>query len=511
MTKDALSDHRDFGASMALEATMQRAPEPAGYSTESTRHPVSNVRPIFLSILAALFALAIFGLHTFWNNHVALGVLYVTVILMASNFCGRSGIIAVAVICVALTVTSFIIADGPHYAPDSVGRSLVSLLAIAMTTVMAVRMRSGTIKFRDQAKLLDLTSDAMFVRNMDDVITYWNRGAEELYGWPREEALGRISPQLTQTRFLIPRDKVFAKLLKTGRWEGELVHSKSNGEEVLVASRWSLQTDDHGRPVAILETDTDITASRRAQDSLTQAQTELAHVARVATLGELTTTIAHEVNQPLAGIVTNGEACLRWLERDDLQIDEVRDAVKRMVRDGRRAADVIERLRTLSRKSPPHRTLVRLNELIKDTVSLLQREVSGAGVSLKLEFAEGIPIVDADRIQLQQVLINLIINALQSMAALPDTLPRKLRIATGSHNGGRDVLVTVADTGCGIKGVEEHLFSTFFTTKQDGIGMGLSICRSIIEAYGGRIWASPNESVGTTFQFTLPEQGSKLA
>src|SRR5262245_4759309 len=166
---------------------------------------------------------------------------------------------------------------------------------------------------REQADLLDLTHDTVFVRDMRDVITYWNRGAAERYGWQKEAAVGQVSHDLLRTIFPAPLEEINAELLGTGRWEGELVHTKRAGTQVVVASRWSLQRDEQGNPVAILETNNDITERKRAEEALQKTQTELAHVARVTTLGELATSIAHEINQPLAAIVTNGSAGLRWL------------------------------------------------------------------------------------------------------------------------------------------------------------------------------------------------------
>jgi PAS domain S-box-containing protein len=408
-----------------------------------------------------------------------------------------------------LTIISFLISDGPNYTADSIGRSCVSLLAIAITAFLAVRMQTAAARLSGQARLLNLTHDAVFVREMTDRVTYWNRGAEELYGWKSGEAAGRSSRSLLRTRFPVTEEKIIADLLRDGRWEGELVHTKRDGTEIIVSSRWSLQTDGRNTPAAILETDTDITASKQAQDRLVRAQAELAHVARVATLGELTTTIAHEVNQPLTGIVTNGEACLRWLEGDELQVDEIKKGLNRIVRDGRRAGDVIHRLRTLSKKSPPQRAFLYLNEVVNDALLLLSREFADHRVIVKVELARSLPLVRADRIQVQQVLINLIVNALQAMSASSEGA--ELTILTRVL-GSQEVLVAIRDSGCGIAMVEEHLFDPFFTTKSDGIGMGLSICRSIIEAHQGRIWPSRNAGApGSTFQFTLPIEESKHA
>jgi len=247
----------------------------------------------------------------------------------------------------------------------------------------------------------------------------------------------------------------------------------------------------------------DVTAAKEAEAALHRAHAELAHVTRVATLGELTASIAHEVNQPLAAIVTNGQACLRWLGRDVPDLDEARGALTRIVGDADRASDVLQRIRALAKKGEPEKARLNLNEVIDDVLLLLSREVQSHQVSLELDLTPDLPPVRADRVQLQQVIINLLVNAIQAMAPVNDR-PRALQIRSHAHDADQ-VLVGVQDSGIGIDpDNQSRLFDTFFTTKPDGVGMGLSICRSIIEAHGGEVWVSRNPGPGTTFQFTLP-------
>jgi PAS domain S-box-containing protein len=249
----------------------------------------------------------------------------------------------------------------------------------------------------------------------------------------------------------------------------------------------------------------DVTAAVRAdqaEEALRDVRAELAHVTRVTTLGELTASIAHEVNQPLAAIVANGGACLRWLARDVPDLDEASGAVERMINDGNRAAEVIQRVRALSKKTGALRSPLPINEVIDETILLLRHEVLSHRALLRLELASGLPLVHVDRIQLQQVIINLVMNGMEAMAPVTDR-PRELKIL--SQREGDAVLVAVRDSGVGID--PEHvdrLFNAFFTTKPGGMGMGLSICRSIIEAHGGKLWAFRNTGAGATFQFTLP-------
>jgi signal transduction histidine kinase len=246
----------------------------------------------------------------------------------------------------------------------------------------------------------------------------------------------------------------------------------------------------------------DVSEAREAQESLHAAQTALAHAARVATLGEMSASIAHEVNQPLAGIVTNGEAGLRWLDRKEPELGEVRSAMERMIRDGKRASQVVERLRALARKAPAQTTLLDLNEVISEGVALVQREIQVHRVALQLDLARDLPPVPAGRVELQQVVINLMMNGMQAMEPVTD---RPRRLVVRSFVQAEEVLVSVRDSGVGIDPENMgRLFNAFFTTRANGMGMGLSIGRSIIESYGGRIWASSNDGAGTTFQFALP-------
>jgi C4-dicarboxylate-specific signal transduction histidine kinase len=264
-----------------------------------------------------------------------------------------------------------------------------------------------------------------------------------------------------------------------------------------------VQKDERGRPIATLETNNDITAAKRAEEALHEARAELAHVTRMTTLGELTASIAHEVNQPLTGVVTNGAASLRWLNREVPPLDEVRGSVESMISDAKRASDVIQRVRALSKKADPEKAELHINDVIHDVVRLVQHEVLGHGASLRLELVPALPSVLGDRIQLQQVIINLVINGIQAMDSIAEH-PRELLIRSQQNEEGQ-VLVAVKDSGIGIN--PEHairLFNAFFTTKPSGMGMGLSICRSIIEVHGGRVWASDNQGSGATFQFTLP-------
>lgn len=237
--------------------------------------------------------------------------------------------------------------------------------------------------------------------------------------------------------------------------------------------------------------------------ALQDARAELAHVNRVATLGELTASIAHEVNQPIAGAVTNADAALRWLTAQPPNVDEARQALEGIVEDGKRTSEIIGRIRAFVQKVPLRREQLDINEVILEVIALTRSEMQRNGISLHTQLSSGLPLVPGDRIQVQQVILNLILNAIDAMNGV-GTRPRELRIGTGTEdlNG---VLVTVHDVGTGLDPESlDRLFQAFYTTKPGGMGMGLSICRSIIEAHGGRVWATPNAGHGATFRFSLP-------
>jgi C4-dicarboxylate-specific signal transduction histidine kinase len=242
---------------------------------------------------------------------------------------------------------------------------------------------------------------------------------------------------------------------------------------------------------------------RKADQAVLKLQGELAHVVRVTTMGELTASIAHEVNQPLTAVITNANACLRWLANDPPNVAEARASVTRIVRDGQRAADVIRRVRALVKKSPPQPTPQNVNDLLGEVLSLLHDALISKRVQAHVQLADDMPAVLGDRVQLQQVILNLVMNGVEAMSAVSDR-PRTLVVASRVLDTG-DVSLTVRDCGIGFDPVSaEKVFEPFFTTKVDGMGMGLSVCRSIVQSHGGHLWASMNEGAGATFHVALP-------
>jgi PAS domain S-box-containing protein len=384
--------------------------------------------------------------------------------------------------------------------PTSLDRELIQHATHLASIAIERRQAEGVLE--DHSRLLDLSHDTIFVWRADDgIITFWNRSAEELYGWARHEAVGRTTRELLQTVFPQPLSAIRRHLDETGRWEGELVHTTRAGSQVVVASRWSLQADIEGRPARVLETNNDITARRRVEDMARKARDELAHAGRLATMGELAASIAHEVNQPLAGVVTNASACLRWLAREVPNLDEARQAVQRIARDGKRASDVVARVRAMARKTTTEREPLDINEIVRGVVMVVEGELRKQHVALAVDYAGDLPVITGDRVQLQQVVLNLMMNGIEAMNGVTD---RARELAIGTAREGEQVLVSIRDRGTGLAPeTMTRMFDAFYTTKSDGLGMGLSISRSIVEDHGGRLWATAGEGPGTTFHFTI--------
>jgi C4-dicarboxylate-specific signal transduction histidine kinase len=234
-----------------------------------------------------------------------------------------------------------------------------------------------------------------------------------------------------------------------------------------------------------------------------RAEAELAHANRIATMGQLAASIAHEVNQPLAALLTNAETAGRWLARQPPNLEKTKQSIGRIINDGKRAADIVSRIRDFSKKAPPRKEDLEINEAILDIIGLTRVAMSEHSVLAKMQLSEGLPRILGDRVRLQQVILNLIMNAIEAMSEVPEG-SRELLISTSEVEPG-SVLVAVCDSGPGLPPSSvARIFEPFYTTKADGLGMGLSICRSIVEAHGGRLWATPNEPHGAVFCVMLP-------
>jgi C4-dicarboxylate-specific signal transduction histidine kinase len=251
----------------------------------------------------------------------------------------------------------------------------------------------------------------------------------------------------------------------------------------------------------------DVTEARRVEEQMHQARADLAHVARVMTIGELTAAIAHEINQPLAALVTQGNACLRWLAHEPPNLGEGRSSVEAMIDSGIRAGEVISRLRAMMKKSPPHRDLLNINDAILAVIALVGAEAQRNRVSLRTELSNDLPLILGDRIQLQQVILNLIMNAIEAMRGIDQTQRKVLVVSRKDES--KAALVEVRDSGAGLERLAlDRLFDAFYTTKPDGMGIGLAVSRTIIESHGGQLRALPNVPQGAVFEFQLPTNGS---
>jgi PAS domain S-box-containing protein len=295
---------------------------------------------------------------------------------------------------------------------------------------------------------------------------------------------------------------VLGALRPDGALEVEYRIQRPDGEVRWVTSKGRTHCDTAGQPIRMIGLTQDVTERKHLEQALLQMQTELAHLSRVLTMGELTSSIAHEVNQPLAAVVANGDACRRWLDAQPPNIDKARECAAWIVNEGNRASEVVQRIRVLSKKTSPHRDKLDINEVVREVIGLVGTALAQNHVSLDTDLPTDLPVVFGDRVQVQQVILNLITNGIDAMSSI--TGRRELLLSTKA-TGENELLISVRDCGTGLAPeLASHVFQPFFTTKPMGMGLGLSISRRIIEGHGGRLWASPNPLHGVTFQFTLP-------
>ena len=376
------------------------------------------------------------------------------------------------------------------------------LLEYVGTSIDVTERKRGEQATRLLAAVVESSHDAIVSKNLDGIITSWNTGAERLFGYAAEEAVGQ------NITLIIPpdrRDEERAIVERLTRGEQvdhfETVRMRKDGSLLDVALTISPMKDAAGRIVGASKLARDITERKRAEEALRQAQADLAHMSRVTTMGELTASLAHEIRQPISAAVTNAKTCLRWLSRDEPDVAEACEAASRLVKDVTRAADIIGRISSLFKKDALQRELVDVNELIREMIVLLRSEASRFSISIRTELADGRPKVMADRVQLQQVLMNLMLNGIEAMVDMGTGGELTIKSQQGDN---RQLLISVGDTGVGLAPEQaEQIFNAFFTTKPQGSGMGLPISRSIIESHGGHLWATSNSGPGATFQFTL--------
>ena len=372
--------------------------------------------------------------------------------------------------------------------------------------------REATIR-----RLVDSNIIGIFVWDLDGRISEANEAFLRIIGYSREDLVsGRLRWQdLTPTEWRDADDRRVAALEATGTaqpYEKEYFLKSGGRVPVLVGAATLGGRHDQGMAFVV-----DLTERKRAEEEIrkserrySEIQMELAHVNRVTTMGELSASIAHEVMQPIAATVNNAKAALNWLNAQPPNLEEAREALGETVKEGNRTTDVIGRIRALIKKAPPRKDALEINRTILECIGLIRGEIVKNGVSVQTQLAEGLPLIQGDRVQLQQVILNLIINAVEALSSVREGA-RELVITTGKDEPD-GVLVVVRDSGPGLSSAGlDRIFEAFYTTKPGGLGMGLSICRTIIEAHRGRLWATAAQPQGATFQFTLPAQSNQAA
>jgi len=414
-----------------------------------------------------------------------------------------------SVLCLPLSNQAKLI--GVLYLENNLAPRVFAPARIAVLTLLASQAAislENTRLYRDLAereakirRLVDANIIGIALWDFDGRIIEANDAFLSLVGYSREDlASGRMSwPELTPADWRAVDQRQFAELRATGRSapvEKEYVRKDGRRAPVLIGSALFEGQRDAGVSFVL-----DLTERKRAEESLRQTQAELEHATRMQTLGELTASIAHEINQPLGAVVNNASACVRWLAAQNLE--EARRSAALVIADGHRAADIIGRIRALAQKAPPPKDWLDLNATIRDVLALARSAAQRHGVAVETHLAEPVPLVRADRIQLQQVLLNVVINAIEAMSGVGDG-PRQL-VVQSDPDTVPGVRVTVRDSGPGLDPQHlDHLFDAFYTTKANGLGLGLAISRRIIEAHGGRLWARANVPHGAVFQFTVP-------
>jgi len=629
----------------------------------NTLQPASYLRSAdrMAFLMAGLVvALGVFALDITTNMQGAIAVLDVTVPLLIARVGARRDVLLSACGCTILILLAFFVGHWRESVDSAYVRLLVSIVALWVVTALSLRNRFVRTMLAEQARALELTHDTVIIRDADDVIRYWNDGAEQLYGYSRAAAIGSRSRALLDCRY--DEAEVGEHLARDGAWAGDVSRTRFDGDRLDLLSRWLQLRDPQGRPIGIMETSADVTSQRRAQIEqqqteqryaaifhaagfatwesdwsevyrfvidridasdgnlrdwlqarpdfvreamqraviqeinqaavtlldcargadligtsivgdhvdgesggfvailaglvegadvveadtrlrtregreidvvvratlvpggapwsrtlvmafdeterkearrrLEQASADLAHAARISMLGQLTASIAHEVNQPLSAILTYAKSGKRWLQHDIPDTAETLDCLDQIVANGSRAADVIGRIRSLARKTPVSPETIDLAQIAGEAIALVRRETDRARATVRMVAHDDLPGALGDRVQIQQVIVNLILNAAQAMQA-------------GDKRGEIAVAITlrddsalelrVTDNGPGFPaGDPGAIFAPFFTTKHDGMGIGLSICRSIVEQQGGRIFAANTDAGGAVVGFTLP-------
>ncbi len=385
--------------------------------------------------------------------------------------------------------------------------ALLTLLAAAALGWYVTRTVTGPLSVLTAcaealADVIEAMPTMVWIAGTDGSNEFGNRRWQEYTGLSHERTVGSgWQDAVHPTDLKRHREKWCASLASGEPFENEVRYRwAADGQYRWFLSRAVPLRDEHGKILKWYGVSTDIDDRKRAEEERERLRADLAHVNRVSMLGELAASVSHELKQPITAAMTNAKTCLRWLKREQPDVDEAIEATSRIVKDGSRATEIIERLRSLYKKDLPQRELVEVNEIIREMVELLRAEANQYAVSIRTDLVADLPKITADRVQLQQVFMNLILNAIEAMKETGGVVTVKTQLG----EDGR-LLISVGDTGVGLpKEKTEQIFDAFFTTKPQGSGMGLSISRSIVESHGGRLWATANNGRGATFHFTLP-------
>jgi PAS domain S-box-containing protein len=471
-----------------------------------------------LPIATAAAAIAIFIADTVTDVDIAYAVLYVVVVLMAARFLSARGVMLVTAGCVGLTVVSYLLTATTGRPFEGIVNALISLGAILLTAVLAMQAQKATEALQKQASLLNQTHDSIFVRDMNDIITYWNRGAQERYGWRAEEAIGKSSHELLRTIFPIPLGELRGQVLRTGRWEGELKHYKADGTEVIAASRWALQRDSEEQPVAILEINNDVTERKRRDDEITRLNQALAKRADgldqelAKRAAELETTnkelesfaysVSHDLRAPLRHTV--GFAELLQKQASSSLDDKSRRYMQLILESSKRMGNLIDDLLGFSRigRAETNKSEVDMESLVGEVVAELGQETKDRNIDWNIG---PLPVCYGDRSMLKVVLMNLLSNAVKFTR-----IRKRAEIEIGCADRCEDQAeLFVRDNGAGFDTqYVDKLFGVFqrlhLAEEFEGTGIGLATVQRIIHRHGGEVRAEGAVDQGAAFYFSLP-------
>jgi PAS domain S-box-containing protein len=477
----------------------------------------SNAATLVLPVATAVVATAIFIADNETSNEVAVAVLYAVVVLMAARFLDARGVMLVAAGCVGLTVVSYALWPSSGR-PSEFANTLISLATIVSTAALAVQAHKAAATLQEQASLLNETHDSIFVRDMNDIITYWNRGAQERYGWRGEEAIGKSSHELLRTIFPTPVDEIRLELLRTGRWEGELKHHTADGAEVIAASRWALQRDAREQPAAILETNNDITERKRREEEIRRLNQALAKRAEgldqelAKRAAELETTnkelesfaysVSHDLRAPLRHTV--GFAELLQKQASSSLDDKSRRYLQLILESSKRMGNLIDDLLGFSRfgRAETNKSEVDMERLVGEVVAELGQETKDRNIAWNIG---PLPVCYGDRSMLKVVLMNLLSNAVKFTR-----VRKRAEIEIGCMDGREDQAeLFIRDNGAGFDmQYIDKLFGVFqrlhLAEEFEGTGIGLATVQRIIHRHGGEIRAEGAVDHGAAFYFSLP-------